>query len=89
MKKFGLIVVAALLSTGCSQKSHIDQSEICVYSDEEEAKECKAGELAWFKPDMWGNDQLPLSAAAYCDFNYDVMYNNSGVICVFTDERIE
>ncbi|MAC99651.1 MAG: hypothetical protein CMK76_07200 [Pseudomonadales bacterium] len=44
---------------------------------------------ALFKPSRWGSEQLPLNiAGAYCDFNYQVMYNNSGVICVFTDKRL-
>ena len=62
---------------------------MCIYSSDEEAKQCKSGEMSWFKPNQWGNEQLPLSVAgAYCDFNYEVMYNNSGVICVFTDKRL-
>ena len=27
-------------------------------------------------------------AAAYCNFNHEVMYNNAGVICVFTEKRM-
>lgn len=45
--------------------------------------------MSWFKPNQWGNEQLPFNvAAAYCDFNYDVMYSSAGVICVFTDKRL-
>lgn len=90
MKKIILLLILAVLAlTGCNQKTQIDQSKMCMFSTDEEAKQCKAGELAWLKPSSWGNEQLPLSAAAaYCDFNYEVMYNNSGVICVFTDKRL-
>ncbi len=90
MKNLVLLSVLSLLLTGCFQeKQQIDQSNICIYSTDEEAAECKAGELSWFSPKTWGNEQLPLSvAAAYCDFNYEVMYNDSGVICVFTDQRL-
>lgn len=89
MKKIALLTLAALALTGCNQKAQIDQSKMCMFSTNEEAKQCKAGELAWLKPSSWGNEQLPLSAAAvYCDFNYEVMHNNSGVICVFTDKRL-
>lgn len=36
----------------------------------------------------WGNEQLQLNVAAACgDLNHEIMYNNSGVICVFTDKR--
>ena len=89
MKKVVLITLAALSLAGCNQKAQIDQSQICIYSTDDEAKLCKAGEMSWFKPGNWGNEQLPLNVAgAYCDFNYEIMYNNSGVICVFTDKRM-
>ncbi len=89
MKKIALIILTALALTGCNQKVHINQSNMCIYSTDDEAKQCKAGEMSWFKPRHWGNEQLPLNVAgAYCDFNYKVIYNNSGVICVFTDKRL-
>lgn len=60
-----------------------------MYSNNDEAKKCKAGELAMFSPQVWGSEQLPLNVAAvYCDFNHEVMYTNAGVICVFTDKRL-
>ena len=89
MKRILLIAISVFVLTGCNQKNNIDQSKICIYSTDKEAKQCKAGELSWFKPSRWGSEQLPLSVAgAYCDFNHEVMYNNSGVICVFTDKRL-
>lgn len=89
MKKIVNILTALFLMSGCNQQAKIDQSDMCVYSTDEEAKQCKKGEMALFKPSRWGNEQLPiLAAASYCDFNYEVMYNNAGLICVFTDERI-
>lgn len=88
MKKLLFIAIFSILLNGCDQKTHVDQSQMCVYSTDQEAKRCSSGELAYFKPQMWGNEQLPLNAAAaYCDFNHEIMYNNSGVICVFTDKR--
>ena len=46
--------------------------------------------MSWFQPSSWGNEQLPLMVvAAYCDFNYQVVQNNSGVICVFTTKRMQ
>ncbi|WCD83268.1 hypothetical protein [Pseudomonas sp. TUM22785] len=73
---------------GCF-KGEVDQSSLCTYSSDAEARQCKEGELSWFKPTQWNNEQLPLSvAAAYCNFNHEVMYNNAGVICVFTEKRM-
>ena len=89
MKKIISITLVALALAGCNQKAQIDQSKMCVYSSAEEAKQCKDGEMSWFKPGTWGNEQLPLNAASvYCDFNHEVMYNNAGVICVFTSKRV-
>lgn len=74
---------------GCNQKSQIDQSKMCIVSTDSEAKKCASGEMILFKPSRWGSEQLPLNiAGAYCDFNYQIMYDNSGVICVFTDKRL-
>ncbi|RUO20165.1 hypothetical protein [Aliidiomarina haloalkalitolerans] len=99
MKKLALLAFFSLTLTACSQEeivvveevkdTRIDQSNICIYSTDDEAKLCVAGKLSFFKPTRWGNAQLPiLVAAAYCDTNYQVIYNESGVLCVFTDERM-
>jgi hypothetical protein len=90
MKKVLLIGISAILLSACNQGSpKVDQSKMCIYSTDEQAKECESGELSWFKPSRWGSEQLPLNVAgAYCDFNYPIMSNNSGVICVFTDKRM-
>jgi len=62
---------------------------MCIISTDSEVKKCKSGELVLFKPSRWGNEQLPLGiAGAYCDFNYQIMHNNSGLICVYTDKRL-
>ena len=38
---------------------------------------CKDGDLFAFLPKSWGNEQLPIIAAAQsCDFNKAVVYNN-------------
>jgi hypothetical protein len=67
----------------------VPQDTLCVYATDEAAKQCKDGRLAWFKPNSWGNEQLPLLAAAsYCDFNHPVTMNGAGVICVFTSKRL-
>lgn len=89
MKLLGITVIAlsAVCLSGCG--SSIDQSSVCVYSTDHEATQCKSGQLSYFKPNRWGNEQLPLNvAAAYCDFNHQVVFNNSGVLCVFTNERV-
>lgn len=99
MKKLALLAFFSLTLTACNQEevavveeitdTRIDQSALCIFSSDEEAKLCKTGKLAFFKPNRWGNAQLPiLAAAAYCDTNYQVIYNESGVLCVFTDERM-
>lgn len=87
--KFAILPLSVLL-VSCDQ-SLTDQSTICIYSTDEQAqKTCKEGELSFFKPEQWGNAQLPLSVvAAYCDFNKPVMHTEAGVICTFTKKRIE
>jgi hypothetical protein len=91
MHKYILIAALAATLTGCLEQgpsSKIDQSSVCTFSSEEDAKQCKEGQLAFFKPERWGNEQLPLLAASlWCDFNHPVMHTSGGVICVFTKQR--
>ncbi|ERI49711.1 hypothetical protein N878_10895 [Pseudomonas sp. EGD-AK9] len=88
-----LLSAAALSLTACFDKEPEDvTNKLCIYNTDPQAERCKAGQMAWFRPD---NDQLiseqaALSvAAAYCDFNHEVMYNRAGVVCVFTDKRLD
>jgi hypothetical protein len=79
-----------LTLAGCQypQTGGIDQKSVCVYSDDTEAQQCDEGQLAWFDPPVWGNEQLPLIAiASYCNTNYPIAMNNAGVVCVFTQQR--
>lgn len=82
-----------LVLTGCfdsfGSASAIDQSTICRFNDTDTAKQCKNGQLAFFQPERFGNEQLPLVVAAtYCDFNHPIMHTNGGVVCVFTTQRL-
>ncbi len=87
--KISLSLIALFFATvSVADGIHIDQSKMCIFSTDEEAEDCKNGELAWAKIEEGHNPRLPLSiAAAYCDFNFELMYNDAGVICVFTDKR--
>lgn len=87
-----LLSAAALSLTACFNKEDDTTRKLCIYNTDPQAERCKAGQMAWFRPD---NDQLiseqaALSvAAAYCDFNHEVMHNRAGVVCVFTDQRMD
>lgn len=99
MTKFKSIAVlgvvlsfSMILFTGCSKKYLLDQSNFCVIHDLswESLQKCKPGTIVFFAPQTWGNDQYPLTAVyLFADFNYPIVYNNGGVVCVFTDERIK
>ena len=68
----------------------IDQSNVCRFDSSDNAKQCKDGQLAFFQPTSFGNEQLPLLVvASYCDFNRPVVYNTGGVVCVFTTQRLK
>lgn len=84
-----LSLVAAAGFSGCGTNGEIDQSKLCIFNDINGVKECKNGEMAMFSPASWGNEQLPITVAGMvCDFNHPVVYNNAGVICVYTDKRL-
>ena len=87
---FLLILTAPLLLSGCGGASGTtDQSKLCIFSNDAQAKNCKSGELAYFSPDSWGNAQLPLNViATYCNTDHPVQFNEAGVVCTFTDKRL-
>ncbi len=89
MPLVGLFVVMVLVvGSRCGFAGGIDQSKICIVSTDQEALDCKPGELMYFQPRTWGNEQLPTHiAAVYCDFNYQVMHTPASVICVYTNAR--
>lgn len=87
-----LLTAAALPLTACFDKQPDEAlSKICIYNTDPQAQRCKAGQMAWYRPDnnQLISEQMALSvAAAYCDFNHPVMHNRAGVLCVFTDQRM-
>lgn len=86
----GLLAGTALLAACNPQaaRARTDQSHICTFGDLTQAARCKSGELAFFSPDMYGNESLPITViAAYCDTNDPVYFNKAGVVCTFTDKR--
>jgi len=87
-------LLAALLSpiglAACSgAQAETDQSKLCIFSNDEQAKKCKPDELAYFSPGVWGSAQMPLNViATYCNTNRPVQFNEAGVVCTFTDKRL-
>lgn len=66
----------------------LDQREVCTFASESEATKCKAGQLAMFQPRSFGNEQLPVIAAAtFCNFNYQIVQTSGAVLCVFSGVR--
>lgn len=88
---FCLVMSAALTLVGCDQiaGAPVDQSTMCIAATDDEAFQCAPGAPFFFKPNTWGNEQLPLAVAAlYCDTNRPITHNPTGVICTFTDKRL-
>ncbi|MCP2040391.1 hypothetical protein L1281_000974 [Neisseria sp. HSC-16F19] len=72
-----------------SAAREIDQSGICFVRTDADVRECKPERLIFIAPDRWGSERNPLQwAASFCNTNHQVIYNNSGVLCVFTDARM-
>lgn len=91
MKKMLALVAASFALTACQQgglSTGFDQSSVCTWSDEQEVKQCREGQLGIFAPSTFGNEQLPLLVTAhYCDWRYPVVHNTGGVVCVITLQR--
>jgi hypothetical protein len=66
----------------------LDQSEVCVFGDFEAGAECRAGQLMFYRPQVWGNAQLPLVVIAVaCDFRHPILHTEGGVVCVKSEAR--
>lgn len=100
MKKVFIIAAfASLALTGCLEnakepapvKETTIQKEMCMFNEiDKAATRCKEGQLAVFLPAFFGNEQLPIFAASqFCDYRYQIVYNNGGVSCVYTGQRLE
>jgi hypothetical protein len=100
-KSICIAAAAAALLTACgggeksasvaaaAAKAGFNQASVCEFSNwRDGVSACKDGQLALFLPNSWGNERLPLLAAAMnCDWNYQVVQNVGGVVCVFTSAR--
>ena len=51
-------------------------------------KKCKSGDLFFFQPPIFGNEQLPLIVVYhFCDFDHPIVHSKAGVVCIFTVAR--
>lgn len=88
MKKH-LILVAILgfITSGCLDKSKSYTNEVCVADIKIMGglePNCKEGQVFSFRPQRWGNEQMPILVSTYfCDFNYPIVQNNGGVACIY------
>lgn len=70
-------------------KTEIDQSKLCYVQSDDDVKKCQPNELVFFAPPTWGSERFSLNMVAWgCNTNYQIIHNNSGVICVFTNQRM-
>lgn len=89
------VLSAGLLGTalsgcdiGATSSPGLDQSEVCIFSEFEAGAACRAGQLMFFRPQVWGNAQLPLVVIAVaCDFRHPILHTEGGVVCVKSEER--
>lgn len=91
-KAFHLLPLLGLLAlAGCNEtavKTAIQPSLCEINTLEAGWDTCKEGQIMAFLPQFFGNEQLPVVAAAlYCDFHYPIVYTAGGVSCVFTAAR--
>lgn len=92
------VVASSLMLAGCHSllnaesapvEEHLNQSVMCVVVTDEEALNCQEGEVFYGVFSGINSNELALGTAAlYCDFNYPVVHNDAGVVCVMTRKRI-
>jgi hypothetical protein len=84
-----VVLFVSTTITGCGEtKATVDNSSLCVVKVFDTIPQCEEGKPIAFLPASWGNDQLPLYfIALHCDFNHQIVYNDGGVVCIYTAQR--
>lgn len=89
----GLLIITA---TAVLPDLHTPKSAtICSIEDLDplfrgEAGKCENGNTVIFEPPQWGNERLPMFFITLaCDMKEQIVFNNSSVVCTFTDKRMK
>ena len=84
----GLVGCNSAVSNETKEKQ-TPQDNVCVVSALAGVKDlCKPGEIVYFEPNNWGNEQLPtMFIALACDTNKPVYFTTGGVVCTFVDRK--
>lgn len=79
----------ALGISGCvdsaAAKSY-NRDSICIVDNwgDGPLESCQDGDVVLWKPGSWGNEQMPVVAAAMmCDFSMPIVYTTGAVTCVY------
>lgn len=95
MKKLISIMLTSCALVACNDSNsaavHTQQSQltpqdnVCDISEMYEAKAlCTPGEIVYFEPNRWGNEQLPTTFIALaCDTNKPIYFTKGGVVCTY------
>ncbi|MFZ5500739.1 MAG: hypothetical protein ACOY58_02350 [Candidatus Micrarchaeota archaeon] len=90
-KTAGAVAAMAVFGlTACQQQVNSPaQKTICESTELMPAQgTCKDGDVFAFLPDVFGNEQLPVMAAAMsCDFRYPIVQTKGGVSCIYKAGR--
>jgi len=89
MIKLAKMIAVTALTTASTQVHSLDQDS-CFVSVFEDANNCKNDDVMIFTTAFNGSKGLPIAVSgAFCNFKYPIVYNETGVTCVFTDVRKE
>ncbi|WP_172231996.1 hypothetical protein [Campylobacter canadensis] len=78
------LITLALFFCACSNEY---KNEVCVIDDSvfsDIEPNCKDAQVLSFRPNSWGNKQIPILISTYfCDFNYPIVQNESCLACIY------
>jgi len=84
-----LMVFALATPTLAQETASTPQDKLCIYTDIPEGQRCKDGELSYYKPNRWGNEQVSTKIAAlFCDTNHRIFATKAGVLCTHTNRSV-
>lgn len=59
----------------------------CILSDLNDIAGCQKGDQLIYLPPKFGNEQIPVLAAAFCDLRLSVVWTNGGLTCIYAGQR--
>ena len=82
-----VLTIGAVDSCPTAMAADTDGKRICSVTRVDDIKGCAKGDQILFLPATWGNEQIPVIAAASCDLTQNMVWTKGGLTCIYAGPR--